>query len=177
MCSKDQWSFRVPLNDQPSQTALQPVSDESVVITALLWGRTPSGTLLRRKSLFLQGSRTFMQNCVTNSFSPLSFLDGDEINWTNTVCHMLSTGPEGSPLMLLLLSAKTTSLICAHSPVFLTGNVLTLFPDCWPSEVRRVFIVTESKWILIKFTILPIYSGTNGLNMGQYFLCFHYSLI
>ncbi len=57
VCFKDQWSFHVPLNDQPSQTALQPVIDASVVITALLWGRTPSGTPLRRNSLFLQGSR------------------------------------------------------------------------------------------------------------------------
>ncbi len=119
------------LNDQPSQTAIQPVRDASVVITALLWGRTPSGTPLRRKSLFLQGSRVFMQNCVTNRFTPSSLLEGDERNKTNTVCHSLSTGPEGSPLMLLL-SAKTTSENCVHSPVLLTGNVLNDFPDCWP---------------------------------------------
>ncbi len=91
-----------------------------------------------------------MQNCVTNSFTPLSLL---ECRWKELNQHCMPCAlnkPRGSPLMLLL-SAKTTSAIFAHSPVLLTGNVLNSFPDCWPSEVRHAFIVTESKWIPRKF--------------------------
>ncbi len=84
----------MPLNDQPSQTALQPFGDASVVITALP----------RR---------------ITTDAAAI---------------------------------AKTTFAMYAHSPVLLTVNVLNVFPDCWPSEVRHSFIVTESKWIPRKFT-------------------------
>lgn len=97
-----------------------------------------------------QGSRAFMQNCVTNSFTPLSFLDGDEMNNQHCMSHALNR-PRSITTDAAAIS-KTTSVICAHSPVFLTGNVLMLSPDCWPSEGRCAFIVTESKWIPRKFT-------------------------
>ncbi len=83
-----------------------------------------------------------MQNCVTNSFTPLSFLDGDEMNNQHCMSHALNR-PRRITTDAVAIS-QTTSVICAHSPVFLMVNVLLLSPDCWPSEGRCAFTVTES---------------------------------
>ncbi len=78
------------------------------------------------------------------------FLDGDEMNNQHCMSHALNR-PRRITTDAVAIS-QTTSVICAHSPVFLTGNVLMLSPDCWPSEGICAFIVTESKWIPRKFT-------------------------
>lgn len=68
MCSGDKGGSHFPFTDLPSQTAPQPISDASVVITNLLWRILPSGVPLQRKLFSLQGSKACMQACDTNSF-------------------------------------------------------------------------------------------------------------
>ncbi len=120
-----------------------------------------------------RGAEPFMQNCVTNSFTPLSFLMEMKLI-TNTVCHTLSNRHRRITTDAAAIS-QTTSVICAHSPVS-DWKCLNAFPDCWPSEGRCAFIVTESKWILRKFTfcrgwrlaVLPVYSETKGLELSRF---------